>query len=354
MRKKKHFESIIQGQEKEIMALSRENLKFQLELDEAEAVIKKVTTELDNIREEFNSLNKNFKEIKSLNIDITTNEMYEYPPLQVYEMFKQEAILSKKKSLQIKCLLDENKSYKNSLIKLKQDNDDLRDKVVKLIEEDIDKKILNFTIEENRKLELKIKIQRDRNVGMGLEYRAQLDKACELEEKIKTLEKNSKNNSLIRVGDRDNEWETISINSDPEVNIAPASPKTSSPNSIEFLVKKTLKQILDDEKNCSKNVEKKTEKNESLKEIFSHTPNSRAKTGQNNLNEKKKYVNFISKIDVFLAISVVIFTQNVQSKTTFLPGILMYSQMVFSKIIPVLVLESNIITLIQSQVSKIM
>ena len=32
---------------------------------------------------------------------------------------------------------------------------------------------------------------------------------------------------------------------------------------------------------------KKTEKSESLKESFSHTPNSRAKTGQNNLNEKK-------------------------------------------------------------------
>ena len=41
-----------------------------------------------------------------------------------------------------------------------------------LIEGDIDKKILNFTIEENRKLELKVKIQKERHVGMGEENKS--------------------------------------------------------------------------------------------------------------------------------------------------------------------------------------
>ena len=155
----------------------------------------------------------------------------------------------KKKSVLVKCLQDENSSYKKNVLELKNDNADLRFKVRDLIEEDIDKKILNFTIEENRKLECKMKIQKERHVGMGEEYKALLGKNDELkeknkalEEKIKILEKN-KNESQM-AGNVDNEWETISNpNSEPEV-IIDTSPKTSSPNSnesIENLLKKVLK-----------------------------------------------------------------------------------------------------------------
>ena len=304
---KQHLENIIKGQEKEIMALSRDNLKFELELDEAEAVIKKLTTELENVREEFNTLDKNFKELKFLNVNFYQNEMYQYPPGEVFVMYKQEAILSKKKSVQIKCLLEENKSYKKNLIKLKQENEDLRDKVVKLIEEDIDKKILNFTIEQNRKLELKIKIQRERSVNMGLEFREQWDKGLDLEaenksfrEKIKSLEKINKNDSLV-VKSKDNEWETFSISSESEVDIAPASPKTSSPKSIEFLVKKALKQILEEEKNTSKtNNEKIEDKSKKIpNENLSNSQSSGAKTGQNISNQKTICKFYLQKRCIF-------------------------------------------------------
>ena len=218
---KVQLENIIKGQEKEVMDLSRNNLKLELELDEAEAVIKKLTTDIENVKTEFNTLEKIFEEFKIIKVDVKTNELYQYHPMQVFEMHKKETILSNKKSVQIKCLLDENKSYKNNLIKLKQENEDLRDKVVKLIEEDIDKKILNFAIEENRKLELKIKIQRDRNVNLGLEFREQLDNKFDLEaenksfrEKIELLEKNIKNASLVMMGSKENEWETLSIHSE--------------------------------------------------------------------------------------------------------------------------------------------
>ena len=244
-----NLKNIIQGQENEITALHRDNLKFELELDEAEAVIRRTGVELDELKQDFNSLEKDYKELKFLNI--TPSEMYQHHPNEVYEFYKQESILSKKKSVQIKCLLEENKSYKNNLLKMKNENEDLRGKVQNLIENDIDKKILNFTIEENRRLELKIKIQRDRNVNLGLEYKEQIDKTHDLEqenkslkEKSKTLEKIVKNDSLIMAGNVENEWETISINSEPEVNIAQSSQKSSSPNqnnSIESLVKKSFK-----------------------------------------------------------------------------------------------------------------
>ena len=254
---KNNLKDIVNGQENEIRTLQRTNLKFELELEEAEAVIRRTGLELEEMKEKFVSLDKVYKELTFLNI--TPNERFEHHPIEVYELYKKESILSQKKSIQIKCLLNDNKSLRNNILEVKNENADLRFKVRNLIEEDIDKKILNFTMEENRRLELKIKIQRDRNINLGLECKEQMNKTYELEqknesfkEKIETLEKNVKNNSLISAGKGEKDWETISIDSEPEVSIAQSSQKTSSPKqkeSIEFQVKKALKEILIAEKN---------------------------------------------------------------------------------------------------------
>ena len=84
---------------------------------------------------------------------------------------------------------------------------------------------------------------------MGEEYKALLDKSCELEEKNKGLEQKiklfEKNNGSQTAGNVDNDWETISNpNSEPEVIIESTSRKTSSSTyneSIEYLLKKVLK-----------------------------------------------------------------------------------------------------------------
>ena len=293
---KTNLANIIKGQEKEIMALQRDILKIELEYDEAAAVAKTTMEELDNLKNEHNTLKSKFQEFNCLKID--PNEAFSHDPFTVFEMYKQESILSNKKSVQIKCLLNDNQSYRQNLLELKQENEDLRDKVQKLKEDDIDKKILNFTIEENRRLELKIKIQRDRNVNMGLEYRNQLDKTYDLEienkhlrKKVISLEKKSKNDSLVMAESKENDWETISISTEPEVNIAPVSPKTSSPNSngsIEFLVKKALKEILDNDKKSPKNSTENYKKpdGDNISKQRSNMQSSGAKTGQNHSNGK--------------------------------------------------------------------
>ena len=131
---KTNLANIIKGQENEIRSLQRENLKIELEYDEAAAVAKSTMEKLDNLKNEHNKLKNNFQEFNCLKID--TNEAFSHDPFTVFEMYKQESILSNKKSVQINCLLDENKSYKENLLELKQDNEDLRDKVQKLMEDD--------------------------------------------------------------------------------------------------------------------------------------------------------------------------------------------------------------------------
>ena len=82
-------------------------------MEEAEAVIGKTGLDLGEIKEKYESLDKVYKELKFLNIN--PSEAYEHPPMEVFEFYKKESILSKKKSVQIKCLLEENKSYKKML-----------------------------------------------------------------------------------------------------------------------------------------------------------------------------------------------------------------------------------------------
>ena len=83
-------------------------MKFELELEEAEAVIRRTGLELEEMKEKYVSLDKVYKELTFLNI--TPNERFEHHPIEVYELYKKESILSNKKSTQIKCLLNDNKS----------------------------------------------------------------------------------------------------------------------------------------------------------------------------------------------------------------------------------------------------
>ena len=99
-KEKRNMRKIIEGQEKEIMALNRENLKFELELDEAGAVISRTDLELKTVKEEYNMLDNQFKELKFLHVN--PSEISQYNPIDVFKFYKQEAILSKKKVSSIK------------------------------------------------------------------------------------------------------------------------------------------------------------------------------------------------------------------------------------------------------------
>ena len=156
---KTNLKNIIDGQEKEIISLQRENLKFELELDEAGTLIANTDLELKNTKAKLKFTEELLTESKK-NIPMNPNEIYSHTPHEVYELYKKELNLSNTKTSQIKTLLGELKVYKKNISELKKESDDLRLKVVNLKEEDIDKKILNYTIEENRKLEYKIKIQK--------------------------------------------------------------------------------------------------------------------------------------------------------------------------------------------------
>ena len=192
---KNNLKNIIEGQENEIISLQALNTKFELELDEAGAVIAVTDSELKNTKKLLKIVEEQLTESKKP-LPIDTNEMYSHPPIEVFELYKKEMNLSKTKTSQIKTLLGELNIYKKNYSDLKKENDDLRLKVVNLKEEDIDKKILNYTIEENRKLEYKIKIQKERQVRIGTEFKQELEflekieeENKKLREKVQTLEK---------------------------------------------------------------------------------------------------------------------------------------------------------------------
>ena len=55
-----------------------------------------------------------FELVKPLPID--SSEMYSHPPMEVFELYKKESILSKNKTAQIKTLLGELKIYKKTCL----------------------------------------------------------------------------------------------------------------------------------------------------------------------------------------------------------------------------------------------
>ena len=234
---KNDLKKIIQGQEDEIVGLQRESLKDQIVLDEAVTIINKRETELKDTKQKLKLIEEQNNEL-SKPLTLTHNEKVSYDPYTVVQLLKKESNLSAKKSTQIKNLVQEVKTYRTNLAELKNENEHLRLKVVNLTEEDIDKKILNFTIEENRRLECKIKIQKERNVLMGLEHKESIENVDSilaenlmLKEKLENIEKT--NESLTLAGNLlDDGWETTSepkSGPDDEMN---STARTNSPNSI--------------------------------------------------------------------------------------------------------------------------
>ena len=178
------------------MSLQRENFKFELVLDKAETVIANTETQLNDLKKKLKLTEEQLNESCKAYLPLNPNEIYQVPPMEVYELYKKEKSLSEVKTTQIKNLLGDLKLRKKILSDMKEENEDLRLKVVNLKEEDIDKKILNYTIEENRKLEYKIKMQKERHVRLGSEFKAEMEHFAQtenenkiLKEKIQQLEK---------------------------------------------------------------------------------------------------------------------------------------------------------------------
>ena len=186
--------------------------------------------------------------------------------MEVYELYKKEKTLSEIKTTQIKNLLGDLKLNKKNLSDMKEENEDLRLKVVNLKEEDIDKKILNYTIEENRKLEYKIKMQKERHVRLGSEFKAEMEHFAQMEEenktlkeKIQQLEKKENDESLILAGNiLDEGWETTSEGTlEPEDPPFSNSIPKSSPNmdtSVEKILKLLLKKVNSKKTNPNPNI----------------------------------------------------------------------------------------------------
>ena len=254
---KKDLKKIIQGQEEEIMVLQRDGLKEQIVLDEAVTIVYKRETELKDTKKKLQIIEEQYHEL-SKEINLNHNDKVSYDPYKVVVLLKKESNLSAKKTAQINTLLNEIKTYRQNLKELKTENEHLRLKVVNLTEEDIDKKILNFTIEENRRLECKIKIQKERNILMGLEHKESIENVDSilaenlmLKEKLEKIEKT--NDSLILAGNLLNDgWETTSeAKTEDEQNSTtktstPNSEKTSSPhtdNKVEKLLIKVLEKL---------------------------------------------------------------------------------------------------------------
>ena len=77
---KKELKDIIEGQEKEIMSLQRENFKFELELDEAETVIASTETQLKDLKIKLKFTEEQLSESCKAYLPLNINEMYQFPP----------------------------------------------------------------------------------------------------------------------------------------------------------------------------------------------------------------------------------------------------------------------------------
>ena len=146
-------------------------------MDEAVTIMNNKETELENKTIQFNIVESQCQEIiKTLIIE--PSEMYALTPQEVYELYKKQKLLIDKQSNQIKKLLGEKASHKKAQLELETENNELRENLVILTEADIDRKILDFTIEQNKRLENKMKIQKERHINLGLEIKNEMEK-CE-------------------------------------------------------------------------------------------------------------------------------------------------------------------------------
>ena len=228
--------------------LLRDNFKLELELDEAVTIMNNKENELENKTIQFNIVESQCQEIiKTLIIE--PSEMYALTPQEVYELYKKQKLLIDKQSNQIKKLLGEKASHKKAQLELETENNELRENLVILTEADIDRKILDFTIEQNKRLENKMKIQKERHINLGLEIKNEMEKCdmiknenISLKQQIKSLEK------IVKQDFQEEGWETTSDSSIKSVNMNVSNDcvEISSPNSkdnVENLLIKALKSL---------------------------------------------------------------------------------------------------------------
>ena len=270
--------------------LLRENFKFELELDEAVAIINEKETELENNRLRLKiTEDQHYEATKELFIE--PSEMFTLPPEEIHKKFKKQSVLLSKQTNQIKKLLEEKQTQKITTSELKSENEHLRLKVVNLTENDIERKILDYAIEQNKKLENKIIIQRDRTINLGMEIKNEMQ-TCDLiknenltlKAQIQSLESSAK-----KVGERpDDEWETTS-----ESSVKISSPSSNEP--LEKLLKKALKSLGEKKTEPKKKISEINPKNNSNKENESknspkNNPSSRVNANPHNKTICKFYM----------------------------------------------------------------
>ena len=210
------LQNLVETQKRQIEELMRENLKLELDFDEAAEIIKHFENDLEDIRTKYRIVGEKYTEIQN-SLTIDPNERFQYPPDQLFELYSKQLMLNKKQDSQINNLLEETNFHKICISDLKKHNSGLEEKVRILAEGDINRKILDFTIKENKKLEQKIEIQTETNILRGFEYKNEKEKlqASEtenhkLKKKIKKLQKNTNklNESIEMI--EDDGWETTS------------------------------------------------------------------------------------------------------------------------------------------------
>ena len=187
----KSLENTIGLQNDKIQQLEYENLKMVLELEEAGTILNDLINKFENREENFKITESLYNEAKS-SIVIDENKMYTYPPKEVYGLYQKQKALFQKQSTDINTLLGEKESYKKSISDLKKENEELRTKISNLTDEDINKGILSFAIEENNKLKRKLELQREKNINLAFEHRAEMKKLEKLENENKILRKKVK------------------------------------------------------------------------------------------------------------------------------------------------------------------
>ena len=205
--------------------LNDENENLRLQLDEAVTQINISETKFENSDEKLKIIDAQLTEIQK-SFEPNINGMFCYPPEKFSELHTKQINMTKKLQAQVSNLLGDKRNYKKNIAELKNENEELRLKVQNLIEDDIDKGILNYTINENKRLLNKIQIQKERHINLGLELKAEMKKMhgwseenVKLRKKLAVYEKNNKqkNESVVLVEDfQEEDWETTSEHSAAE------------------------------------------------------------------------------------------------------------------------------------------
>ena len=259
--------------------LNKENENLQLQLDEAITQINILETNLENTEDKLKIMDSQLIEIQKSH-EIGPNEMFRYPPHEFHELYIKQINMTKKLQSQISQLLGDKRNLKNEIAELKATNEEYRLQVRNLIEEDIDRGILNYTINENKRLLNKIKIQKERHINLGLELKNEMKKMhgwsienVKLRKKLAAYEKNDKqkNESVIVAEDfPEEDWETTSEQSVVVNPLLMSSPPNSTKKDDKISVStNTSPTIQNNEKNSTSNTQtsKNSEKPTEIKQI---------------------------------------------------------------------------------------